>query len=73
MTPNYERIRTMDKELNRKLGPAFITFSMPFDEETAVMRFKARYGYPPDTIEEFKNFLMVGPAPERELGVSDEN
>ena len=55
------------KQLNLDRGPAFISFSLPFDEDVAVMRFKARYGYLPEKVEEFKGFLMVGPAPEREM------
>ena len=52
------------KELNREPRPAFMTFSKPFDQETAEMQFNARYGYSPPEIVEYKKLLMLGPVPE---------
>ncbi len=60
------------KELSRNLRPGFVTFSLPYDEEVAVLRFQERYGLTPEIVEEYKRYLMVGPIPERELGVSDD-
>ena len=60
------------KELNRNLGPGFVTHTLPYDEEVAVLQFESRYGFPPEKVEEFKGFLMVGPIPERELLLANE-
>ena len=55
------------KELNREIGPAFMTFSLPCDEETAILQFESRYGFKPETVMPVPNNLMLGPAPEIEL------
>ena len=60
-----KEIVTELKELNREPRPAFMTFSKPFDQETAVMQFNARYGYPPAEINKYKNLLMLGPVSEK--------
>ena len=42
-------------------GPAWWTHSMPCDQETAVMQFEARYGYPPEKVMEEKGYIYLGP------------
>ena len=65
-------IVTEVKEINREPGPAFMTFSLPCDEETAILQFESRYGFKPEVMV-VPNNLMLGPAPEKELYLGDEN
>ena len=61
-------------ELSREPGPGFMTFSLPCDQDTAVLQFEERHGYPPEKAIYFNDkYLMLGPTPEREicLGVDD--
>ena len=55
--PEYEPIE-------RDNGPGYMSFSKPYDRETAVMQFEERYGFSPVEINEYKNLLMLGPVPE---------
>ena len=59
------------KELNRDRSPGFMTFSMPYDQETAELQFESRYGYSPEKVWYFNDkYLMLGPVVE--LEVSDD-
>ena len=51
------------KPIIRKPKPAYMTFSLPYDEEEAVMQFEARYGFKPKVIK-VPNNLLLGPVPE---------
>ena len=48
----------------RETKPAYMSFSLPCDEEEAKMQFEARHGCKPETVKEYKNLLMLGPVPE---------
>ena len=51
----------------RDNGPGYMTFSLPYDQETAIMQFEARHGCKPETIKEHLGNLMLGPVPEKEI------
>ncbi len=52
----------------RDNGPGYMSFSLPYDRETAVLQFEARHGCKPETIKEHKGkLLMLGPVPEKEI------
>ena len=55
------------KPLIRNTNPAYMAFSLPYDRETAVMQFEARHGRKPEEVKEYKNLLMLGPVPEKEI------
>ena len=55
------------KPLEREPSPAFMTFSLPCDEAAAVKKFETRHGFTPETVEEHKGNLMLGPVPEDEI------
>ena len=52
----------MTDQINRDRGDAYQAYSLPQDEETAVMRFEARYGHPPENVlNVLDKYLLVGP------------
>ncbi len=56
------------RPIERNNGPGYMTFSLPYDQETAVLQFEARHGCKPETIKEHKGkLLMLGPVPEKEI------
>jgi hypothetical protein len=56
---------SITKPIARNTNPAYMTFSLPCDQETAVMQFEARHGCKPEEVEEHKGkILMLGPVPE---------
>ena len=59
------------KELNRNLGPGFVTHTLPYDEEVAVLQFEERYGLTPEIVEEYKRYLLVGPVPDNRTWSDD--
>jgi hypothetical protein len=61
---------SITKPLARNTNPAYMTFSLPCDEDTARMQFEARYGFTPEIAREHKGkILMLGPVPD--LGVGE--
>ena len=55
------------KPLDRLVGPGYMTFSLPYNQETAVRQFKDRHGFTPKEVKEHKGNLMLGPVPEDEI------
>ena len=56
------------KPIERDSSPAYMTFSLPCDEDTARMQFEARHGCKPEEVKEHKGkILMLGPVPEKEI------
>ena len=59
------------KPLDREVGPAFMSFSLPCDEDAARLQFEERHGCKPEIVGEHKGNLMLGPVPEIYLGVGE--
>ena len=62
------------KPIERNNSPAYMSFSLPCDEETAVMQFEARHGCKPEIVKpHLDKLLMLGPVPEPEIYLEVDN
>ncbi len=60
------------RPIKRDNGPGYMTFTLPYDQDTAGRQFEARHGCKPKIIKEhLGKLLMLGPVPEINLGEGD--
>ena len=59
------------KPLVRNTSPGYMSFSLPYDEDTARMQFEARHGVEPEEIIHEKNILRLGPVREQEIDLGE--
>ena len=59
------------RPIERDNSPGYMSFSLPYDEDTARMQFEARHGCKPEEVKEHKNLLMLVPVPEMEVDLGE--
>lgn len=66
MPEQLELFEDMIIEIDRDLGPGFITYTGRPDHREIINRFMDRFGFEPEQIIEERQYTFVGPAPDRD-------
>ena len=57
----------MTDQINRDRGDAYQAYSLPYDQDTALMQFEDRYGYTPENVlNVLDKYLLIGPVREEQ-------